>query len=210
MDPNFWHSRWENDQIGFHTKQANPLLVDFFAKLSIDKGSRVFVPLCGKTLDMHWLLNQGYHVIGAELSKKAIDQLFDELGIKPKISTIDKLDHYSAEGIDIYVGDIFHLKGDMIGKIDAIYDRAALVALPLEMRKSYTNHLMKITNKAQQLLICFEYDQALMDGPPFSISEDEVKMHYEKYYSLQQLTKKTVEGGFRSGLPTTENVWLLN
>jgi thiopurine S-methyltransferase len=187
MDPNFWHSRWESDQIGFHINQANPLLVEFFPTLSLKKSSRVFLPLCGKTLDIHWLLDQGFQVVGVELSKKAITQLFQELGIEPEIRTLDKLEHFSAEGIDIFVGNLFDLSKAHIGKIDAIYDRAALVALPLDMRISYTNHLTQIAENAPQLLICFEYDPSSMEGPPFSIEREEVLSHYNKYYNHKNL-----------------------
>ncbi|PJE04796.1 MAG: thiopurine S-methyltransferase [Leptospira sp.] len=209
MDPNFWHSRWESDQIGFHINQANPLLVEFFPTLSLKKSSRVFLPLCGKTLDIHWLLDQGFQVVGVELSKKAITQLFQELGIEPEIRTLDKLEHFSAEGIDIFVGNLFDLSKAHIGKIDAIYDRAALVALPLDMRISYTNHLTQIAENAPQLLICFEYDPSSMEGPPFSIEREEVLSHYNKYYKINQLKSISVKGGMRNGIPVQEKVWHL-
>ena len=104
--------------------------------------------MCCKTRDIAWLLTNGYCVAGAELSKIAIVQLFAELGVEPKISSVGKLEHYSATNIDIFVGDIFDLSSNLLGPVDAIYDRPALVALPLEMRKQYTKHLMQITNNA--------------------------------------------------------------
>ncbi|MDP1658877.1 MAG: thiopurine S-methyltransferase [Methylotenera sp.] len=209
MDASFWHQKWEKNNIAFHENAANPLLVKHFRALSLAEGSRIFVPLCGKTRDIAWLLTHGYRIAGAELSKIAIVQLFTELGIEPKISSVGELEHYSATNIDIFVGDIFDLSGNMLGLVDAIYDRAALVALPLEMRNQYAAHLMQITNKARQLLICFEYDQSMMSGPPFSISNEEVNQHYVDSYELNLITGTNVLGGLKGKCAAIENVWLL-
>ncbi len=209
MDASFWHQKWERDEIAFHNREANSLLVRYFTELSLVKGSRVFVPLCGKTLDIDWLLSNGYRVAGAELSKIAIEQLFMELEIEPKISRVGELDRYSATNIDIFVGDIFHLSSKMLGEVDAIYDRAALVALPETMRNQYTTHLMKITDKAPQLLICYEYDQSSIAGPPFSISNEEVSQHYLDSYSLTLLGSTSVSGGLKGKCAANENIWLL-
>jgi thiopurine S-methyltransferase len=209
MDASFWHQKWEKNEIAFHQNEANPLLVKYFRGLSLVESSRIFIPLCGKTRDIAWLLTNGYCVAGAELSKVAIEQLFAELGVAPKISSAGKLEHYSATNIDIFVGDIFDLSRDILGPVDAIYDRAALVALPLEMRKQYTKHLMRITNKAPQLLISYVYDQSSIDGPPFSISKEEVNQHYAESYNLNHIASADVAGGMKGKCAAIENVWLL-
>ena len=209
MDANFWHQRWWGNDIAFHESEANPLLVKYFKELSLAKGSRILLPLCGKTLDITWLLSNGYRVAGAELSKIAIEHLFTGLEVEPKISGVGEVDHYSATNIDIFVGDIFHLSSKMLGPVDAIYDRAALVALPEEMRDRYTAHLTEITDKAPQLLICYEYDQSLMEGPPFSISNGEVNQHYRDSYDLTLIVSTNVPGGLKGKCAAKENVWLL-
>ena len=210
MDASFWHQRWGANDIPFHERAANPLLVKYFQALSLGKGGRVFLPLCGKTLDIGWLLSNGYDVAGAELSEIAVKQLFIELGMEPEISEIETLQHYRAKSIDIFVGDIFHLSSKTLGSVDAIYERAALVALPGEMRDRYAAHLMEMTSKAPQLLICYEYDQALMEGPPFSISNEEVHRHYEGHYELTLLERANVLGGLKGKCAAKENVWLLH
>jgi thiopurine S-methyltransferase len=209
MDAKFWHQKWEQNQTAFHQSETNPMLAAYFRKLAVPKGGRVFLPLCGKTLDIPWLLSKGHRVAGAELSKIAIDQLFAGLGVKPKITNLGKLDRYSVENLDIFVGDIFDLSRKVLGPVDAIYDRAALVALPPKMRERYTAHLMKIAGKAPQLLLSFVYDQTLMEGPPFSVSSDEVKRHYDKSYRLTHLATKDVAGGIRGMCPAKEDAWLL-
>ena len=209
MDHSFWHAKWEKNEIAFHVREANPLLVKHIDALSLEKGSRVFLPLCGKTLDIPWLLSKGFRVAGAELSEIAVRQLFEEMGVKPVISRLGPLVHYAAEGVDLYAGDIFDLTGDVLGRVDAVYDRAALVALPAEMRARYTAHLAAQTDRAPQLLICYEYDQALQSGPPFSVTSKEVRRLYSRLFELSELTSVDVPGGLRGKCPTTERVWLL-
>ncbi len=209
MEENFWHERWENNNIGFHQSDAEPQLVEYFSKLSLEPNSRVFLPLCGKTLDISWLLSKGCKVVGAELNKSAIEQLFKELSITPTIKNIGDLDHYSADNIDIFVGNIFNVSKELLGNVDAIYDRAALVALPEDMRNEYTKHLIDITDKAPQLLICLEYDQSQMEGPPFSINSDKVKQHYANSYNLTFLGNKKMPDGLKGCDEVTEHAWLL-
>ena len=109
MDADFWLQKWEMKDIAFHQTEANPLLVKRFKELSLEQGSRVFLPLCGKTLDIAWLLSNGYRVAGAELSEMAIEELFLELGMNPEVTEAGKLKHYVGKNIDIFVGDTFDL-----------------------------------------------------------------------------------------------------
>ncbi len=209
MDPSFWHQRWAKNEIGFHEPKANALLVTHVNGLSLPKGGRVFVPLCGKTLDVAWLLSQGYRVAGAELSEVAITQLFADLGVEPQIATIGALKRYSGPDLDIFVGNIFDLSGSVLGPVDAVYDRAALVALPEPMRLRYTAHLSEITNHAPQLLISYVYDQRVMDGPPFSVPNEEVAQYYGSRYDVRLIASTDVPGGLKGKCAATENVWLL-
>lgn len=208
MEHSFWHDRWESGRIGFHESRPNPLLVKHFRSLSVQENARVFVPLCGKTLDIGWILSRGHQVVGAELSELAIQQLFEELGVEPEIEDLGALKRYSATDIEIFVGDIFALTPEMLGPIDAVFDRAALVALPEEMRAEYAARLVELSETATQLLICFEYDQRLQSGPPFSIARDEVYRHYSGVYRITELARENLAGGMK-GIPTWESVWRL-
>lgn len=209
MKIDFWKQRWEKNDIGFHESKPNPLLEAYLKELNLTDDGRIFLPLCGKTLDISWLLSKGYRVTGAELSKRAIEQLFIELGVEPEITECANVSRYSATSIDVFVGDLFGLSSEVLGQVDAIYDRAALVALPEEMRKRYTKHLLEITGVAEQLLITFEYDQTLMEGPPFSLSNDEVNRHYKDAYNVVRLESIAVPGGLKGMCKATENIWLL-
>ena len=209
MEAQFWHKKWKNRELGFHQETTNRFLEAYISHLAIPEGGRVFIPLCGKTLDAVWLLSKGYSVVGAELSEDAIREFFDELGVKPEISVCGKLKCYSADGIDMCVGDIFDLTAQQLGPVDAIYDRAALVALPEAMRTSYARHLIEITSGASQLLISFEYDQSVMPGPPFRVDSDEINRLYNSNYAIQQLDSDAVEGGLKGICPAEEVTWLL-
>ena len=210
MDASFWHQRWQTNEIPFHERAANPLLIKHFPSLALANGRRVFVPLCGKSLDIGWLLARGHEVIGAELSDIAVQQLFVDLGVQPSIAELGQIRHYSGEQIDIFAGDIFQISPDTLGPIHAVYDRAALVALPEEMRQRYAVHLREITANAPQLLICYEYDQAVLPGPPFSVGSEEVTRHYGESYQLTLLESTEVAGGLKGKCPAKEHVWLLN
>ena len=146
---------------------------------------------------------------GAELSDLAVAQLFAELRMEPTISEVGKHKHFHAEKIDIFVGDLFDLSPEILGPVDAVYDRAALVALPEAMRERYTTHLKTLTELAPQLVIGYEYDQTVVPGPPFSVTPDELHHHYGDRYTLTPLVRIEVPGGLKGKCPATEHVWRL-
>ena len=209
MDAGFWHRRWEQKDIGFHESDVNGLLVDHFKDLPIQENGNVFVPLCGKTLSIAWLLAKGYSVVGVELNQTAVEELFEELDVIPEIEEKGAFKIYNAPNLTVFVGDFFALSNDLIGSVDAVFDRAALVALPQTMRADYTQHLMEITNKAPQLLIVYEYDESLMKGPPFPIPENEVKSHYQDRYQVSLLKRYEMPDGLKDKKPVKEIAWLL-
>lgn len=210
MDPEFWHQKWHSNEIAFHESDGNSLLVAHFDRLSIPKNGRVFVPLCGKTRDIPWLRSRGYQVVGAELSQLAVEQLFSELETDPQITDLGAIKRFSTPGLILFVGDIFVLTRDMVGPIDAVFDRAALVALPQDIRGRYARHIIDLSHSAPQLLIIFEYDQASMAGPPFSIGSDEVHRHYDGQYEPAIIAERDVLGGLKGRTEAKEIAWMLH
>ncbi|MDR0780315.1 MAG: thiopurine S-methyltransferase [Pseudomonadales bacterium] len=184
MDANFWLQKWQRGEIGFHESVVNPLLVAHVDKLRVPQGGRWLLPLCGKTLDIGWLLARGYRVVGVELSQLAVEALFAELGMAPQITALGALRHYQASNIDIFNGDIFALTPAQLGPVSAVYDRAALVALPAALRQRYAAQVRTLSNTAPQLLVTYEYDQSLRAGPPFSVNAEEVARLYADAYVL--------------------------
>ena len=209
MKAAFWHQKWEAGQIGFHKSEPNPSLVRHLDDLGLAEGARVFLPLCGKTLDIGWLVSKGFRVAGAELSELAVQQLFEELGRSPDVTDEGPLQVYRTAGIEIFVGDIFDLSAETLGPVDAVYDRAALVALPEDMRGRYAGHVATISGRARQLLITFAYDQNLMAGPPFSVTSAEVARLYQSHCDMQLLDRTQVAGGLKGFCPAEALIWLM-
>lgn len=206
MDPDFWHARWQADGIGFHEGQANDLLVRHLPALGLKPGARILVPLCGKAQDLPWLAARGFAVIGVELSMKAVTQLYAEMAATPQIERAGALTRYEARGVTVYAGDIFALDAETLGPVDAVYDRAATVALPAGMRERYAAKLAELAAGAPRLLITFAYDQSLAEGPPFSVDAAEVA---RLYGAATLLEKREVEGGLKGRIPASEAAWLI-
>ena len=192
MEADFWHDRWENNLTGFHLNEVNPYLKENWAALNLKPGARVFVPLCGKTLDLIWLAEQGYEVVGIELSPLAVEAFFAENNLTAEKKQLGGLDFWQSGKISLFCGDIFDLAPEILGQIDAVYDRASLVALPPAMRHEYAAKLTQLAESAPKLLVTLEYDQSKMDGPPFSVSEEEVRGLYQANYQAKQLTAQDV------------------
>jgi len=210
MDHGFWHRRWQKNEIGFHEARPNELLIDNLNALKLTANSRIFVPLCGKTLDIGWLMRQGHDVVGVELSSKAVDELFESLKITPVKSTLNSgLICYESPQLTVYQGDIFNLTAEQLEPVDAVYDRAALVALPDDLRLKYSRHLLEISHATKQLLIVFDYDQSQLSGPPFSINKAEIERHYNNTYVIKLLHCREVDGGLKGSCFATESSWLL-
>ncbi len=187
VDPDFWHRRWEQNRIGFHLGQVNPWLVEYWSSLKLHAGSRVFVPLCGKSLDMLWLAEQGHEVVGVEISPVAVRDFFTENRLEPRVESQGAFEIWSVDQITLLLGDYFELQPAQLGEVAAVYDRAALVALPASMRPDYVAHLDALAPTAPRLLITLDYDQARAEGPPFAVSDDEVRELYANHASLTRL-----------------------
>jgi len=194
MDPAFWHKRWSTNQIGFHLPEVNPYLQRFWSQLGLEQGSRVLVPLCGKTLDLLWLAHQGHSVLGVELSEKAITDFFQEHQLEPSVSEEGVFKVFRAGGIELLCGDFFALRPGDVADCTALYDRAALIALPAPMRERYAAHLQHILPDCAGLLITLDYDQAQMPGPPFAVGDGEVQRLLGSSWRLEVLQEEDVLG----------------
>lgn len=194
MEADFWHNRWENNLTGFHLDEVNQHLKENWPVLNLPAGSRVFVPLCGKSLDLIWLAEQGHQVVGIELSHLAAEAFFSENQLKVERRQIGALELWQSEKISLFCGDFFDLTTEILGQVDAVYDRASLIALPPAMRQDYAAKMTELAQSAPKLLVTLEYDQSKMDGPPFSVSEDEVRALYQAKYQVKQLTAQNVLG----------------
>lgn len=193
MEKTYWLDRWERDDIGFHQTDVNAYLSKYWPELKLAHGSKVFVPLCGKSRDMLWLNKLGHSVLGVELSKLAVQAFFTENEYAPQHKTIDKFEVFSVNDLSILCGNFLDLDKNDLAVVSAVYDRASLVALPPEMRERYVKHLISILPpNTQILLITFDYPPAEMAGPPFAVSPDEVMHHYQKHADIRLLAQLDV------------------
>ena len=196
MDTDFWHERWKANQIGFHQAEYHPALATFWSQLKLSKGSKVLVPLCGKSLDMLWLLEQGHLVKGVELSELALDAFFAENQLSCVKTQSTHFTHCSADELELLCGDFFKLTKENLADISAIYDRASLIALPTPMRTAYTSQLTALAPVGtKMMLVTLSYPQDQMQGPPFSVEENEVSAHFAQQWQINRVESKDVLSG---------------
>jgi len=187
MELEFWEQRWQENQIGFHLPDVNPYLIRHWANLNLIPGSQVFVPLCGKSRDMIWLASQSYKVVAIECSRLAVEAFFEENRLSFNLQKDQRFNRYQSENITILQGDYFDLVSEDLLNISAIYDRASLVALPEAMRQEYADKLISITpEQISVMLVTLEYDQAMMSGPPFSVTESVVRKLYTSAFEIEK------------------------
>lgn len=187
MNFDFWAARWSQQRIGFHLPEVNPSLLShgprWIEATSWDQplplaGRNILVPLCGKALDLRWLAALGAQVVGVEFVEQAACAFFEEQGLgwveRPLRTGREFVCATPGLSIRILVADFFTLNGpDDVGLVDAVYDRAALIALAPERRRQYAECLATwCPNGARLLLVTLEHDAG--SGPPFTVPRGEV------------------------------------
>lgn len=191
LEHDFWHERWRTRQIGFHQPGPHPCLERWWPTLDVAPGARVYVPLCGKSIDMVWLAVRGYRVVGSELSPLAVQEFFGEQhGRSAAIDQHGPFRRHSAGAFEILEGDALLLTPELLGPVHAAYDRAALVALPPSMREAYAaSFAALVPAQSHTLLVAFEYAQPMRDGPPFSVEPDEIQRLYGEQFRIRELER---------------------
>lgn len=193
MQPDFWLQRWRDNQIGFHQDKPTPLLLKHWPAIGMPVGATVFVPLAGKSLDMVWFASQGYRVLGVELSPLAIKQFISEHGVVPEVRESGYGTHYLAGSVEVIQGDVFALDGAALEDCSVVFDRAALIALPPELRRRYVDEVYSLLPQGcRGLLITLEYPEGEKQGPPFSVSEAEVRELYERDWHVEVLERRDI------------------
>ncbi|HEY2346513.1 MAG TPA: thiopurine S-methyltransferase [Xanthomonadaceae bacterium] len=193
MEQDFWLERWSEGKIGFHQDRITPLLENHWNAIAAQPGSTVLVPLAGKSLDMDWLAARGHRVIGVEIAPIAVRQFFAERDLAPETFEDANGIHHRAGAIDLILGDAFTLDHALLASCDAIFDRAALIALPQEMRRRYARDLYaRLPPGCRGLLVTLEYPQHEKSGPPFAVAEAEVHTLFDDVWSLDVLERKDI------------------
>lgn len=196
----YWHNRWDKEQTGWHRAIYNDLLLKHWPSINAPSGGEVLVPLCGKSLDMLWLAEQGYNVVGLEMVEQAVQAFFEENKLETVSNEIGKHIKYSSPQFTIFQGDLFDLEAGVV-QADAWYDRAAMVALPNSLREDYVKQICQQTKPgASGLLITFAYPQEQMDGPPFALHDEDVLRFFADGFEVECLEKIDLEDEKDRGL----------
>ncbi len=191
MEAEFWHRKWQRNEIGFHRAEIHPALTGCWEPLAGEDRGPVLVPLCGKSLDMLWLREQGHQVLGVEINELAVQQFFSENGLDVEKSRQDDFTVWETEGIRLFCGDFFSLEREQLSDVQFIYDRAALIALPQEMREHYARHLSRILpDPVRGLLVTLVYEESELEGPPFSVREQEVRALFGERFHLERVAER--------------------
>jgi len=190
MTPDFWHARWRRGETGWHETAINVHLQEHWPRLGVKPGERVFVPLCGKSLDILWLAGEGHRVLGVEISRLAVDAFFSENALSPQVAEESPFVRFRAQELEILCGDFFDLNAAHLDGVTSIFDRASLIAMPPEIRPRYAEHLQRLLQvDSRILLITLDYDQSEMSGPPFSVKEDEVRDLFGDRFDIERTAR---------------------
>ena len=183
-----WLKFWENNETNWHGDKITQELVEYFELFELEPRDKVFVPLCGKSLDMIYIMNQGFSVVGVEISEIGVRQFFSENNLAYKITKVDDFDLYSTENLEIYCGDFFALTSKHLNNVKSVFDRKSLIALEPEVRQKYVKHLNDIISLgARILLVTLQYPQYQMSGPPFSVDKSEVESLFSMTFESREL-----------------------
>ncbi|WPJ99424.1 thiopurine S-methyltransferase [Pseudomonas putida] len=194
MEPAFWQQRWADNQIGFHQAQVNPYLQTYWPQLQLAPGSRVLVPLCGKSLDLAWLAGQGYRVLGVELSRRAVEDFFREHGLEAEVRQQGAFEVWRSGDVQLWCGDFFALRAEDVADCVGLYDRAAVIALPVQMRARYMQLLSGVLpTSCRGLVVTLDYDQSLLAGPPFSVRDEELRQGFAEWQVEQLEAVEVIE-----------------
>jgi thiopurine S-methyltransferase len=190
-DKSHWLQRWREGEIGFHQAVPSPMLVEFWQAIDAPRDARVFVPLAGKTVDMPWLAARGHRVFGVELAPLAVEQFFSEQALVPEVTHTPLGTLSRAGAIDLLCGDVFALSEADLADCNAVFDRAALIALPADLRRRYVREVYaRLPSGCRGLLVTLEYPPHEKQGPPFTVPEAEVRDLFERDWTVDVLTRR--------------------
>ena len=188
-----WLARWREGRIGFHQDTPSPLLVECWDRIGAPDGTRVFVPLAGKSVDMPWLAEHGHAVFGVELAELAVEQFFAEQRLDADVEQTRNGPLWRSGPIELLCGDVFKLDAQDLADCGAFFDRAAIIALPTGLRRRYVQEVYaKLPRDCVGLMITLEFPEHEKQGPPFSVREAEVRELFEPDWTVDVLVRRDI------------------
>ncbi|RDD42373.1 Thiopurine S-methyltransferase [Trichoplax sp. H2] len=202
-----WSQRWQNQTTKWHVEEANHHLVENYETHLQDKDnphSSIFVPLCGKSLDMIWLAQKGHQVVGVEVVEQPCHDFFQENKIEYKVQNLQGVEgkvltsQVTEMNITIYNCDYFALTPKLLGyRFDSVWDRAAFVAINPDLRCDYAKHLASLmAPSGRGLLVSLNYDinERIHPGPPFCTPDALVQSVFSPLALVQKLSSTLLTG----------------
>ncbi len=191
MGIEFWLNRWKEGRVPFHHQTVQDDLIQFWPSVAEHQPRNILVPLCGKSLDMRWLQEQGLFVTGVDLSEIAIKSFISEQQLQVNTWQSDDIICFENNEYKLLAADIFKMDKKLITVQDAIYDRAALIALPEKLRAAYVECCLQWLKPGGIVLLkTLNYDQTQMEGPPYAVSPEEVYQLFQHCQSIVPLMRR--------------------
>lgn len=179
QEDKFWHQAWEDGRTRFHLSEYNTNLVKFFPSYSFKQKNSCLVPLCGKTLDMHFLADHFENVVGVDIVKMPLEQFFSDHQInsheEPKNKSIN------GRNITLYERDFLNDNLAELKQFDFIYDRASLVAIEPKLRPKYVQQIKNFFHQDTILHLATFEREIHGGGPPYDLTPDEVREYFNDF-----------------------------
>ena len=194
MNIDYWIKRWGEGETGFHREVVNEHLLTFGKDAFGTEGCRILVPMCGKSLDMLWLEEQGHEVVGIEVAEQAVRAFFEENGRAFSERRHETCRIFESGAVTLILGDIFALPRKLPAPVQGIYDRAAYHALESPARRRRYAEILKrlLAPSGRILLLTLDYDPDEMEGPPYAVPESEIETVFGTDRPLKRLLRQDI------------------
>uniref|UniRef100_S4R8E2 thiopurine S-methyltransferase n=2 Tax=Petromyzon marinus TaxID=7757 RepID=S4R8E2_PETMA len=190
----YWQGAWQRRQIGFHDPNVHEKLIKYLDAMRSGRAKlRVFLPLCGKAVDMKWLADLGHEVVGVEGVESAIVEFFSEQNVEFRRQTVPSLPDgelfQSLDGkMSVYRCDFFNFTSAVAGRFDAMWDRGGLVAINASDRERFAAIMTDLMAPGcRYLLDTFNYNDLTFKGPPHYVPESEIRALYGERCDVELL-----------------------
>ena len=211
LPTSYWSERWHQDDAFWHQQEVNAHLLHNLHALDAVKATappgrrpRIFVPLCGASVDMLYLHQQGWHVVGLDAVEQPLRSFVHDH--QPHLQHVRDVPvsqgsgvvHIAAEHLDLFGVDYFSADVTAAllgGAVDAVWDRGSFVAIGVKQREAYVAKVLQLlTARSEQpnwLLNAFDYNlDSAMVAPPHSLPREDIERllgaHAGRIESLDQ------------------------
>ncbi|PIK49519.1 putative thiopurine S-methyltransferase [Apostichopus japonicus] len=195
-----WSERWEEgEKMNFHERQPKQYLTEeHIEKLTDGKtGLRFLVPLCGKSPEMKWLVDQGQVVVGIEGVQKPCEEFFKRQQIDYSVADISEIPggkHFKSDDgrVEIYNCDVLKLESAILGEFDAVFDRGAFVVMDFELRPKYVTLMKSVSKTGCKILLAvqeYDWNERKIKGPPYPVCRKDVETLFGDWCKIEEYSR---------------------